>query len=379
MNRIDCIRPDAPALATRKPHPVGVRHLKCDASWAKDLPERMLDVELWYPAKAGSKPGTAYNTLLRDGRTPVTYHGAACRGADVAPDVRAPLVVLSHGYPGNRFLMVHLAEHLASHGFAVAAPDHVGSTYDNQQPFGETLLYRPLDQRGVIEALEGVDGDLGDLLDLNRIGVIGYSMGGYGALILAGAGLAHSALGHARAPKGNALSRHLAGTPTHDALLDPRVKAVIPIGPWGGAAAIWDAAGLERLKVPMLLMAGTEDRISGYVGMRSLFEGATHIQRYLLSFEGAGHNAAAPIRAPEESWAHSAHLGWAPFRHYADPVWDTVRMNNISQHFATAFLGKYLHEDDTMIPFLETDDWPGFGEAGAPGLRLERRAAGQGK
>jgi len=33
-------------------------------------------------------------------------------------------VIISHGYPGNRFLLSHLAENLASKGFVVAAPDH---------------------------------------------------------------------------------------------------------------------------------------------------------------------------------------------------------------------------------------------------------------
>ncbi len=43
----------------------------------------------------------------------------------------------------------------------------------------------------------------------------------------------------------------------------------------------------------------------------------------------ANHNAAAPIPAPVEGYAVNESLGWAPFEHYADPVWDTVRMNNI--------------------------------------------------
>jgi len=74
-------------------------------------------------------------------------------------------------------------------------------------------------------------------------------------------------------------------------------------------------------------------------------------------------------------------------------VWDNARMNNISQHFATAFLGKYLKNDTTMDAYLnlvenskdgkwsvETDGklksdhtyWKGFPNRSAVGLRLEQ-------
>ncbi|MEC7205772.1 MAG: class I tRNA ligase family protein, partial [Pseudomonadota bacterium] len=64
-----------------------------------------------------------------------------------------PLVVISHGYPGNRYLMCHLGENLASKGFVTVAIDHTDSTYDDQQAFASTLYNRPLDQRFVIERI----------------------------------------------------------------------------------------------------------------------------------------------------------------------------------------------------------------------------------
>jgi hypothetical protein len=45
------------------------------------------------------------------------------------------------------------------------------------------------------------------------------------------------------------------------------------------------------------------------------------------------HNAAAPYPAPVEVMRAQAGSAYA---HYADRVWDTTRMNNILQHFATA-------------------------------------------
>ena len=55
-----------------------------------------------------------------------------------------PLVILSHGYPGNRFLMSHIGENLASKGFVTVSIDHKDSTYDDQKAFGSTLYNRPL-------------------------------------------------------------------------------------------------------------------------------------------------------------------------------------------------------------------------------------------
>jgi predicted dienelactone hydrolase len=142
-----------------------------------------LTTEIWYPAHADTLPGTVYHTLLRDGVTPTMLHGSASRNAPPAQGF-APLIVISHGYPGNRFLLSHLAESLAANGFVVAAADHAGSTYEDQQAFDVTLVNRPLDQRGVINGMAMLGGDLGNLVDCENVGLIGYSMGGYGALVL---------------------------------------------------------------------------------------------------------------------------------------------------------------------------------------------------
>ena len=353
MNRIDQFRPDAPALARPGPHPIGVR--------TEVLPgPRTLVVEYWYPAEADTPPGCAYATLLRDGQTAITLMGRACRGAHpVAGVADLPLVVISYGWPGNRYLMVHFAEHLASHGYRVAAIDHPGSTYEDQRAFAETLLHRPDDIRSTAQHFGGDHA------------VIGYSMGGYGALIAGGAGVAEAALALEGAPEAGLFSRHCAP------VADPSLKAILPIGPWGRAQGLWDAAGMARLAVPMLLMAGEADEISGYeTGMRRIFDEARGVPRWLLTFERAGHNAAAPIPAPVEAADPSPHLDFLPFEHYADPVWDSLRMNDIARHFARAFLDLHLKGDGSVAAHLVPGDWPGFA-ALPPGLRLEALAPGQ--
>ena len=103
--------------------------------------------------------------------------------------------------------------------------------------------------------------------------------------------------------------------------------------------------------------------------MRLIFAEAVGVTRHLLTFQRAGHNAGAPIPAPIESWARVAGLDFVPFDHYADPVWDTVRMNNIAQHFVTAFLDLHLKGADTA-GYL-TPDFAGFAGGTARALRLE--------
>ncbi len=64
-----------------------------------------------------------------------------------------PLVIISHGYPGNRFLLSHLGENLASKGYVVAAQDHFQSTYENKLDFASTLANRSPDQLFVLEEM----------------------------------------------------------------------------------------------------------------------------------------------------------------------------------------------------------------------------------
>ena len=107
-------------------------------------------------------------------------------------------------------------------------------------------------------------------------------------------------------------------------MVDPRLRAIIPIGPWGRKHGVWDAQGLAGLQVPALIMAGSRDEVSGYDdGMRLIFEQAGGL-RHLLTFEGTGQNAAAPYPAPREAFAPAPDLGFPPGDHYADPVWDCL-------------------------------------------------------
>jgi predicted dienelactone hydrolase len=200
------------------------------------------------------------------------------------------------------------------------------------------------------------------------------------------------------APDGTLL-RHVAGTPTHQALVDPRIRAVVAFAPWGMERGLWNAAGLAGIRLPVFYIAGSRDDVAGYEkGVKAMFEATVNADRFLLTYENAGHNAGAPMPAPAESWAFSQKLGFNMFDHYGDAVWDTVRMNNVAAHFVTAFLDLHLKRDASREAFLklvpngvdgvwavnqdksekpEHTYWKGFQNRTARGLSLLRRVAGQ--
>jgi len=396
INRIDLIRPDAPELAAFGPHAIGVRTLEVvdpdrpDILSARPgeptpLHDRVLTIELWYPAELapGQLPGTRYSTPTRNPQVTATLAGRAVREAAASSEGPYPLVILSHGHPGNRFLLSHLGENLASKGYVVASIDHRDSTYDDQQAFSSTLYNRAPDQRAVLDALAALSGDpshpLHGVVEASRTALIGYSMGGYGAVNNMGAGYSEAGVASNGAPPNRQLHDFAASNPDYQATLDPRIRAGVAIGPWGMQAGFWDAEGLAGLTVPALFVAGDLDATSGYEnGVRALYEGAVNSDRYLLVFKNAGHAAAAPIPLPVELLAEGNGQGAG---HYTDSVWDTLRMNNILQHFATAFLDLHLKGQVESRSYLELPEdganpgaggWKGFPGRSAVGLRMLR-------
>ena len=217
-------------------------------------------------------------------------------------------------------------------------------------------------------------------------------MGGYGAVITAGSGVTQNSIDYTWGAAHGQLAIHKAGSASHNALLDPRIQTAVAFAPWGMNFAFWDAEGLSGIGIPMLFVAGSEDDVSGYEnGIRAIWEGATSVERALLTFDNANHNAGAPMPAPAESFVFDERLGFNVAEHYGDAVWHTERMNNISQHFVSAWLNKYLKGDADAGTYLdlipnsndgvydvadgvETDAhtyWKGFDDRTAKGLHFE--------
>jgi predicted dienelactone hydrolase len=412
QNRIDLVTPAAPELAAYGHHAIGVRTITVVDRQRVDVVhtapsgsvvryDRPLTLEVWYPAAlaTGATGGGTYRVMTRDPAIQATLHGRAVR--DAAPlggPAPFPLVIISHGYPGNRFLLSHLAENLASKGYVTVSIDHTDSTYDDQKVFASTLYNRPLDQLFVLSEIARLGGAgagsfLSGHVDASRTGIVGYSMGGYGVINAIGGGFSAASATLATAPPHRLLAERGAANPRYRQSVDPRIKAAIAIGPWGMQGGFWDADGLRGIRTPVLFVAGSADEVSGYErGTRAIYQAAVNAERYLLTFLHANHNAAAPYPAPAEVTAANAS---AAFSHYADPVWDTARMNNILQHFTTAHFDRYLKDDGAKAGYFDLVPqgkdavyavdregrtlpthtyWKGFKRGTAVGLVLEHQA-----
>ncbi|MBS0580668.1 MAG: dienelactone hydrolase [Proteobacteria bacterium] len=363
---------DAPELAHLGPYAVGVRTVTLVQADQPDLlafaahrvtprGDRVLTVDIWYPAAAGQgAPSDDYSASL-ESEKPGTYARFSIPSLSLRDGRpaggRYPLVIVSHGRRNATVTLSWLTENLASKGYVVAAIRHEDPSDVSSFWFTQPLLRRPLDigfVAGRLQSLLATEG----LIDPQRTALIGYSMGGYGVLAAAGAEIEPSA---AKQVPGGLLLPYAAGGPLRDAVLVRNLKAVVALAPSGGGPpCMWGQRGLEGIKAPLLLIAGDRDHTIDYVrGARADFEGATRAHRYLLTFEGAGH-AIGLNYAPQAMRSTLWDLSW-----FEDPVWRKERIVGVNLHMITAFLDRYVKEDltrasylDGLVPESSSGEWP---------------------
>lgn len=222
------------------------------------------------------------------------------------PEGPVTVVVQSHGLASNSADIAQCAIYLASHGYFVATPQHPGSDMEQvrqmlagQHPevFQLTeFINRPLDISYLLDQLTRRNAsDFEGRLNLQSVGMIGYSFGAYTALALAGAEIHFERL--EMACGSDQLNPNLSlllqcralELPRHVySLCDPRIQAVLSVDSVG--SEIFGADGIGKIRVPLMLLAGSYDTAAPLVFEQvRLFHWLKTAQPYLALIQGKSH------------------------------------------------------------------------------------------
>ena len=168
--------------------PVGERHLRTTTPTAalRDAEHRPdLRVTVWYPAAEGSKEERI--DLGPPGK-PLFLVGAVAPDAAFADARRRPVILFSHGFGGAARMMGWFGTAMAREGYVVVAVDHPGNNgVDKMTVPGAILSWdRAGDLRAALDRVKS-DPEIAPHLDLRRVGVSGFSAGGYTSLVSVGA------------------------------------------------------------------------------------------------------------------------------------------------------------------------------------------------
>ena len=150
----------------------GIQALKVPADGA--LPA--LAGAVWYPCAIAP-------TAMQLGPFPVS----AAKDCPVV-GTNLPLIVISHGRTGSFLGHRDTAQALADAGFIVAAISHPGDNAQDSSRSNDLAAFveRPADIKRVVDYLLGAS-RLSSVIDPDRIGLFGFSRGGYTGLVVAGA------------------------------------------------------------------------------------------------------------------------------------------------------------------------------------------------
>ncbi|MBW4558251.1 MAG: alpha/beta hydrolase [Trichormus sp. ATA11-4-KO1] len=242
---------------------------------------------------------------------------ATFRTSQADPSPPFPVIVISHGVASDRFALAYLAEHLASYGFAVAVPEHPGSNAERVQryltglagpPEAKEFINRPLDIKFLLDELEMMeksDPSLKGKLNLQQVGAIGHSFGGYTVLTLAGASINFEQLRQDCNPGISSFNLSLVlqcqatELPQRNyELKDDRIKAVLAINPL--SSSIFNQSGISQIQIPVMLVAGSQDIATPVVSEQIRpFTWLTTPNKYLALIENATHFSLIAEPTPE--------------------------------------------------------------------------------
>jgi len=250
---ISAILAGAFAIALRTPHPNGFESVV-----TADADGNPRVIGIWYPTNAQPWPTTMLGLNLMS----VAHDGPVAGSA-------LPLVVFSHGNGGGPGSHADLALALAGQGFVVAAPMHDGDNFADQRAFSSAswLANRTRQIHATLDYMLATwPGH--ERIDAQRIGMFGFSAGGFTALtVIGGVPDLHRIAAHCFSTMefsckllADARSPLLASVidPRASAYVrDERVKAAVIAAPGLGFSFTTD--GLAGVSVPVQLWTGAAE------------------------------------------------------------------------------------------------------------------------
>jgi predicted dienelactone hydrolase/ABC-type amino acid transport substrate-binding protein len=271
----------------------------------------------------------------------------------------APVVIVSHGFGAVKEDFIFLNRHLASHGYVVVAPDHVGSDLQYRREFLggrlNTLLSpiefvnRPQEISFLIDELERLvasSPDWAARLDLERIGAIGDSLGSSTVMALAGADINRARI--VETCDRDTLSLNFALylecrarflPPKNFDLRDPRIKAIISAHNMG--AALYGPESIAKINVPTLMVTGSADVTSPVVTEQfAPFIWLQAEPRYLVLLQRGTHFSSKP---PGEGAGDVPGILVGEHREVGSAYYKTLTV---------AFLGAHLQGQEQYLPYL---------------------------
>jgi len=279
-----------------------------------------------------------------------------------------PIVVLSHGLGDTRTSFLDV-ERIATYGFAVALPEHIGSNATQKAALFSGLdrdlvkprefLDRPLDISFLLDELERTNASqYQDKLNTNQVAVLGHSFGGYTALALAGATIDFEALAQSCTPEANILlnaaqllecrALELRDDPavvrqlSINGVADDRVKAVMTFAP---VSRLFGSQGMGRIQIPTAILGGAFDVVAPVVPEQvESFGWLTTEDQYLYLYENTSHTA--EITRLIDSVFHIN-------RQFEQGTEEALELNRDTiKTLSIAYAQVYLKGDRTYEPFL---------------------------
>lgn len=252
-----------------------------------------------------------YLTVPSDSNNPSSRQTEAVVYLPVASNKPAPLIVIAPGLNTDWQNFEYIAKHLASYGFGVAGVNFPGTNakridavlkgldtppLDNQWVLQPQVVTRLLDE---IENKSQVDSAWQGKLDLQNVGIIGQSLGGYTAMAIAGAKVDWQHLQQECQTIGNPEQINLnsalfwqcqgaANSIPDTDLQDERIVAAIAVNPVTNP--VFSESGINRLKTPLMMIAGDKDLFTPALDEQLLpFSWLSEIDKYLVLVKNSTH------------------------------------------------------------------------------------------